>query len=171
MKLNPRTLFQSTKSNKTVTATDNWVPLTRQCSVRDLFHRRDCNLGIRGTATRIVVMLVFAVMLGGCMSLKPVNLPGEEVREQVRAGKVVRPGQQVSITTEDGRTQKFEVKQVTDRAIQGNGANVSIDSIVSVRTRRIDGTRSALAVVGAVVAVYILAAVDAMNDIIDAIGE
>ena len=117
------------------------------------------------------MMAVFVLLLGGCMSLKPVNLPRDEVREQVRAGKIVRAGQHVSITTEDGRSQKFEVVQVTDRAIQGDGANVSIDSIVSVRTKRIDGTRSALAVVSAVAVVYIVAAVDAMTDIIDAIGE
>lgn len=105
------------------------------------------------------------------MSMKPVDLPREEVQDQVRAGKIVRPGQHVSITTEDGRTQKFEVTKISERAVQGDGANVSINSIESVRTRRIDGTRSALAVVGAVAVVYIIAAADAMIDLINSLGE
>ena len=105
------------------------------------------------------------------MSMKPVDLPREEVQDQVRAGKIVRPGQHVSITTEDGRTQEFEVTKVSERTVEGDVANVSINSIESVRARRIDGTRSVLAVVGAAALVYIVAAADAMIDLFNSIGE
>ena len=119
--------------------------------------------------TAAIAML--AILLGGCTSLKPVDLTAEEAREQVRAGEIARPGERVSVTTEDGRTHEFEVVEVTDHAIRGDVDNVHIDSIVSLRTRRTDPARTALAVAGAVAVVYVAAAVDAANSIIDDIFE
>ena len=115
---------------------------------------------------RTAMMTVFAILIGGCASLKPVNLPPGEVREQVRAGQTARPGERVSVTTEDGRTHEFKVVQVTDGSVRGDDAEVPIDTIVRVRTMQPDPVRTALAVAGTVAAVYIVAAVDAVDDII-----
>lgn len=139
----------------------------RQYTTRGLFHNLAQNFGVRQIATRIVLLTIFSCALGGCMSMKPVDLSREEVREQVRAGKIVRPGDHISITREDGRTADFEVAQVTDQAVKGDGTEVPIDSIVSLRTRQLDRTRSALVVVGTAAVVYAAAAVNAMNEILD----
>lgn len=120
---------------------------------------------------RLAVVTAFAVLLGGCASLTPVDLPPGEVREQVRAGQIARPGERISVTTEDGGTHAFEVVQVTDHSVRGKAADVPIDMIVSVRTMQTDPARTALAVLGAVAAVYFVAAVDAVDEIIDAIPE
>ena len=115
----------------------------------------------------MAMMTVLTILIGGSASLKPVDLPPGEVREQVRAGQIARPGQRVSVTTEDGRTHEFEVVQVDDGSVRGDAADVPIDTIVSVRAMQSDPTRTVLAVVGAVAAVYIVAAVDAVDEIVD----
>ena len=116
---------------------------------------------------RIAMMTVFAMLIVGCTSLQPVDLPAEEVRDQVRAGQIARPGERVSVTTEDGRTHDFKVVQVANGSVRGDAADVPIDTIVSVRTSQTDPVRTVLAAAGAVAAVYVVAAVDAMDDIID----
>ena len=108
-----------------------------------------------------------ALLLGGCTSLKPVELPPEEVRSQVRNGQIVRAGERVSLTTQDGTTHVFEVLEVTDRVVRGAAIDVPIDSIVSVRTTQADPMRTVLAVGGALAAVYVLATVDAVDEILD----
>ncbi|MCY4656726.1 MAG: hypothetical protein OXC80_07905 [Gammaproteobacteria bacterium] len=127
--------------------------------------------GIQGSIMKALVLSAFVVLLGGCMSMRSVDLSPGEVREQVRAGQFARPGDHISVTMLDGSTQAFKVTQVTDRAVRGEGADVPIDSIVSLRRKQIDRTKTALTVVGAVAAVYVAAAVDAMYTIIDSIGD
>ncbi len=108
-----------------------------------------------------------ALLLGGCTSLKPVESPPEELREQVRNGQIVRPGERVSLTTDDGATHVFDVLEVTDSAVRGDAVSIPVDSIVSVRTQRADPARTALAAGGALAIVYILVAQDAVDEIID----
>lgn len=118
-----------------------------------------------------VSIIAFALLLGGCTSLKPVELPPEEVRSQVRSGQILQPGERVSLTTEDGTTHVFEVLEVTDRAVRGAAVEVPIDSIVSVRTTQADPARTVLALGGALAVVHVLAALDAVDEIIDAIAD
>ena len=91
----------------------------------------------------------------------------EELREQVRRGQIVRPGDRVSLTTDSGATHVFDVLGVTDSAVRGDAVGVPVDSIVSVRTPQADPAWTALAVGGALLAVYVLAALDAVDEIID----
>lgn len=113
----------------------------------------------------------FALLLGGCTSLQPVDLPPQEVRGQVRDGQIVRLGERVSLTADDGTTHVFEVLEVTDLAVRGDAVDVPIDSIVSVRTTQADPARTALAVGGVLAVVYVAAALDAVDEIIEAITD
>lgn len=136
---------------------------------RNLRSRRDP--GTRGTLLRTVAFALFVFLLGGCTSLQPVDLSSREIHEKVRAGEIAQPGERISVTTEDGNTHAFEVSEVSDRAIRGGNSNVSIDTIVTMRTKQTDTTKSVLAVAGGVVAVYFIAALKTVDDIIDSIGE
>ncbi|MDE0193789.1 MAG: hypothetical protein OXQ90_20755 [Gammaproteobacteria bacterium] len=110
-------------------------------------------------------MALAGILLGGCKSLQPVDLPPEAVREQVLAGKIVKPGQRVLVRTEGGRTHEFVVVEVTDQAISGANAGVPIDSIVGLHTEQTHVAKTTLAVAGAVVVVLVAAAADAVaND-------
>ena len=110
-----------------------------------------------------------ALLLGGCTSLQLVDSSPEELRGQVRNGQIMRPGERVSLTTEDGTTHVFEVLEVTDRAVRSDAVDVPIESIVSVRTMQADPARTVLAVGGALAVAYVVAALDAVDEIIDAI--
>ena len=95
------------------------------------------------------------------------DLSSGEIRAQVRAGEIARPGDRVSVTTVDGKTQTIEVTEVTDSDVRGSNSNVPIDTIVTMRTKQTDTTRSVLAAAGSVAAVYVIAALKAVDDIID----
>lgn len=110
---------------------------------------------------------ILASLMGGCTSLTPVDEPPEAVREQVRAGKICKPGERVLVTTENGETHEFKVVEVTPNAVRGSTENVPIDQIVSVKLRRSNPARTVLAVVGTAGVVYIVAALDAMDSILD----
>lgn len=116
---------------------------------------------------RPVVLVLFVFLLGGCTSLQPVDLSSGELREQVRAGEIAQPGDRISVTTEDGKTQTIEVTEVTNDDVRSSNSNVPIDTIVTMRTKQTDTTRSVLAVAGSVAAVYVIAALKAVDDIID----
>ncbi|MCY3620976.1 MAG: hypothetical protein OXH68_04595 [Gammaproteobacteria bacterium] len=107
-------------------------------------------------------MALAGILLGGCTSLQPVDLTREAVREQVRNGKIGKPGQRISVKAEDGRTHEFVVVDVTDGAIRGAYAEVPIDSIVGIRTEQTNVARTTLAIAGTVVIVLIAAAADAI---------
>ena len=114
----------------------------------------------------VVSMTAFAVLVGGCTSLQPVDLPVAVLRENVRVGDLTEPRQLVSIVTEDGATHEFEVVEVNNQYVQSDVTNILIDDIVSLDIRQFDLLRTSLVAVGVVVIIY-AAAWDAMNTIID----
>ena len=138
--------------------------IDRLGEIRSRIHDRGSNeIAMKTTAA----IAVFAILLVGCTSLQPVDMPPEALREQVRASQIARPGERVSVTTEDGVTHEFKIVEVTDRAIRGDAVDVPINAIVSVRTRKTNPAKTALAVAGAVGIVYVVAALDAVDDVID----
>ena len=116
---------------------------------------------------RSAVLVLCFFILRGCTSLQPINLSSEDLRGQVRAGEIARAGDQVSLTTKDGKTQEFEVTEVTHNVIRGGESDVAIDDIVGVHTRQNDRLRTTLAVAGTVVVVSIGVVLDALNDAVD----
>lgn len=112
---------------------------------------------------RTLVLAVLSFLLVGCTSLQPLDLSSAQVREHIRAGQIAQPGDRISVTTEDGRTQKFKVTGVTTSTVQGGDTDVSIDSIVSVRTKQRNRLRTALATTGIVAGVLFLAAAEGIK--------
>ena len=117
-----------------------------------------------------LLLVVCTVLLSSCMSMQSVDLSGEDLRKQVRAGKIVQPGQQVSITTEDGDSRELEVLEVTNSYVKGEDVDVPIDSINSLKTEQLDRTRTTLAVIGAIFTGLVIAVAQAQKEIIEVFG-
>ena len=113
--------------------------------------------GLSGRTVAWVV--VVALLSGGCTTLKPNQLPPEQLRAEIRNGSILQVGDDASIVTEDGDEHILTVTALEVDAIVGNlegGAQVTIpiDDVLAVRTQQVDGARTALAAVGGYVIVW-----------------
>lgn len=54
-----------------------------------------------------ILILLVVVLSAACTTMRPVQQPPEQLREQVAAGEVIRPGDDVKIVTRDGRLINF----------------------------------------------------------------
>ena len=77
-----------------------------------------------------VAPICVLAMLCGCAST-PQRSP-EIVREDVRSGQLVRPGDQIVVHTVGRGELEFRVTEVDENAIHGVGVEVSINDIVDV---------------------------------------
>ena len=118
-----------------------------------------------GRAAALAVLLALA----GCTSLQPVAADQEVLRDRIRAGELVRAGDRIAVTTEDGTQYAFTVAHVDADALSGEGFQVPIDRIATLRTERIDVVRTAGAAGGAVASAYIAAAIAAFLSVLEAL--
>jgi len=118
-----------------------------------------------GRAAALAVLLALA----GCTSLQRVAADPEALRDRVRAGELVRAGDRIAVTTEDGTQYAFTVAHVDADALSGDGFQVPIDRIATLRTERIDVVRTAGAAGGAVAAAYVAAAIAAFLSVLEAL--
>lgn len=121
--------------------------------------------GLVGRPATLSVLLVLA----GCTSLQHVAVDPEVLRDRIRAGEVVRAGDRIAVTTEDGTQYAFTVAHVDADALSGDGFLVPIDRIATLRTERIDVVRTAGAAGGAVAAAYVAAAIAAFLSVLEAL--
>ena len=125
----------------------------------------------------VLAVLAASVVVSGCTTIKPIDLPPENLRAELRNGAVGTPGETMEVVTVDGTERVFEFVEVDQdadvvRGQDGRGelVAVAIDDIVVVRERREARRDSTLLVVGLVLAVVLaLVVAEAGNDIVDAI--
>lgn len=126
-----------------------------------------------GLSDRTVAwVVVVALLSGGCTTLKPSQLPPEQLRAEIRNGSILQVGDEASIVTDDGAEHILTVTALETDAIVGNlegGAQVTIpiDDVLAVRTQETDGVRTALAAVGGYVIVWGAVATYALMSMFD----
>lgn len=114
---------------------------------------------------RAVVALLVIAACAGCMSMRPVDAPPEVLRDYIRDGVVVQPGDQIVVMTEEGEGIHVDVSSVDEDFIHGHqfpakNVSVAIDEIVAMRKRDADVGRTILAAGGGYV--VLVAAIAAM---------
>jgi hypothetical protein len=78
-----------------------------------------------------LVLLTFA-----CTSMRPVDGSREQIREQIRAGALVAPGDRILVTTDDGAEQEFRVSEVrSDGTLVGKNHEVPVTAIATLEKR------------------------------------
>ena len=87
----------------------------------------------------------------GCTTLRPIQGSPIELRQSIRSGALLKPGDQVSIATTDNKTHQFEVIGITAGVIEGKTESVAIDQVASVEKRQFSRGKT-VALVGGLVA-------------------
>ncbi|MCY3623933.1 MAG: hypothetical protein OXH68_19760 [Gammaproteobacteria bacterium] len=80
------------------------------------------------------------------MSVKKVDQPPEAIRENIRNGGLIRPGDRVAVVSVSQGERIFVVTEVDDDNIRGEGLEMPIDDVVALEKRSIDPVRTGLAI-------------------------
>ncbi|MDE0193754.1 MAG: hypothetical protein OXQ90_20580 [Gammaproteobacteria bacterium] len=86
--------------------------------------------------------------MAGCISIEKFEEPPPVLRDAIRNGDLVTPGQHVSVVTTSRGELAFRVTEVEGNAIRGREVEVPIEDIVALQTRRVDYLASAGVFVG-----------------------
>ncbi|MDE0039680.1 MAG: hypothetical protein OXU77_19300 [Gammaproteobacteria bacterium] len=96
-----------------------------------------------GSGTARTVMLFALLSMAGCISIEKFEEPPPILREAIRNGDLVTPGQHVSVVTTSRGELEFRVTHVDRKVIRGEEVEVPIKEVVALQTRRIDFLASA----------------------------
>ncbi len=88
-------------------------------------------------------MLFALLSMAGCISIERFEEPPPILREAIRNGDLVTPGQHVSVVTTSRGELEFRVIHVDRKVIRGEEVEVPIEEVVALQTRRIDFLASA----------------------------
>jgi hypothetical protein len=107
---------------------------------------------------KLIATIIAILFVGGCTTLKPVEMSPELLQQHISDGQVFEVGDSAKIVTTDGVIHKFRVTGVTADKILGKGVEVPISDIVAVETQEFSGGKTAALAVGSVAILYIIAA-------------
>jgi len=110
------------------------------------------------------VIAAVAMALAGCTSLKPVDMPADSLRADIRKGNLVHPGDRIEVTTNEGDRIRLTVVELKDDQIVGKQAALPVDEVAALKTREVDGGRTAvLASSTTAVAILIILALSSLT--------
>lgn len=96
----------------------------------------------------ILALGIAVVALHGCTTAQKVHQPPDALRENIRSGDLVGPGDRIAVVTVTEGEQTFVVTDIDQDTIFGDGIEVPIDEVVALEKRRISAARTGLAVYG-----------------------
>lgn len=67
----------------------------------------------------LLMSIFLALVVGGCSSVQTIDLPPDELQDQITAGQLVKPGDHVTVTTNQGVTYELEISRVTEKSVEG----------------------------------------------------
>ena len=82
------------------------------------------------------------------MSVEKLDYPPEALRDAIRSGGVVQPGDRVAVTSVGGGEVVLVVTEIDDDAIRGADAAVPIEQVIALERRELSPVRTGLAGVG-----------------------
>ena len=104
--------------------------------------------------TLVIAMIVFC---GACTSLKPIEMPAEQLQQKIISGEIVLVGEKTRLITADGKEYKFRVTAVKDNVIVAEDAEVPIAEVVAVETRQTSAGKTTALVATGVALGYVIA--------------
>jgi len=109
-------------------------------------HRSIAGAGRLCTSNPLSMLLILVFFLGGCTTLKPIDVDAVTLRERIRSNEAIKTGDTIRAITLDGVAHLLFITAVNDRAIIGHppGARrdvteteLPIDDIVLVEVSRL----------------------------------
>jgi hypothetical protein len=106
---------------------------------------------------KLISALIVILLVTGCTTLKPVEMPPDQLQDRISTGQIVQVGDSVKLVTADGKQHKFKVTSITDHHIAGKDIEVPIADIVAVESREFSGGKTtALAGGSATIAIIVI---------------
>lgn len=105
-----------------------------------------------------VVVVMAVALVCGCSTMKPVEMPPEQVQQRISEGEIVEVGDTIKIATADDAVYKFKVTELTDLMIGGDGVDIPIDQVVAIETKEFSLGKTAAFAGGATVVWAIIVA-------------
>ena len=93
-----------------------------------------------------ILLLVLVCLLGGCTTLRPIDVNAVTLHQKIRSGEAVKAGETIRAITSDGVAHLLFITKVNDKVIEGHppGARAEvtetvlpIDDIVLVEVSRL----------------------------------
>jgi len=112
----------------------------------------------------LLVYLLAGLPVAGCTTLQPVADNAVTLRDELRAGRIAKPGDRVSVVTRDGLTRQLIVIGIDRNTLEGRPADtdqkaaivaIPIDDIVYMDGERFSAGKTAARTVGGGVALLI----------------
>lgn len=103
--------------------------------------------------------LSMALGLLGCTTFQPVAGSGPELRQQIAAGQLLRPGDHVVITTADGRRHRLVVVAADSAVVRGRHDSVPTSQVDQVQKPAFSAVRTTALVLGIGLVAYAAAEV------------
>ena len=109
----------------------------------------------------VFLSMLFILSNVACTTLEPVNVPADDLQQQIRAGTLVSAGDRVRLVTADETVHKFRVTEVNlgQDMVMGRKAGVPIGDIVALETREVSVGRTALLTGGVGIGLAMLIAI------------
>ncbi len=107
------------------------------------------------------LLLPLILSNAACTTLEPVDVPADELRQQLRAGSLVNSGDRVRLVTADETVHKFKITEINleQDKVLGRNAEVPIEEIVALETRELSVGRTSLLTGGVGIGVAALIAI------------
>lgn len=94
--------------------------------------------------SRVLAGVLALQLVGGCTSTQRFgDYSPEKLREAIRAGEVVQPGDRVAVRSLGRGEVVFVVARIDQEAIRGTGFAIPIDEIVALEKREFSASRTA----------------------------
>jgi hypothetical protein len=104
-----------------------------------------------------LIPFVLLALLGGCTTLRPTEVPPEQLQHMITHEELFALGDRVRLVTTAGEVYKFRVRQLDleEGLVIGRNHSVPIEDIVAVDTREVSVGKTA-ALAGGLAAVWVL---------------
>ena len=103
------------------------------------------------------LLLALSGFAAGCVATKRIDMAPQALREEVRAGAIVKAGDRITVISETRGALTFVVTEVDPDAIRGESVDVPIDEVVLLEKRQFAPLRTAGAIYGGTLLVGITA--------------
>lgn len=109
----------------------------------------------------VFLSVLLVAGMAACTTLKPVDVPADELQQQLRSGALFAAGDRVRLATADEATYRFRVTEIDleTGVVLGRKAAVPIDEIVAVETRELSVGRTTLLTGGVGIGIAALIAI------------
>jgi len=127
--------------------------------LRSAIAAQRCRISSPVAICRLILAVAgLSLILGGCTSMKTLEMSATDLQAQIRAGQLIKVGQRVEFVTTDGKEHRFTVTGIDQQVVDGHKESLQIDDIVGLRTREVSAGKTSL-LVGGVVSAWVIIAI------------